>query len=195
MEIITKEIVRVREDREMVYKFMTYDFIFETLPDGSHLDAFAKIRRHLFNCFTKPIPRSPKSPSDSNGLLVKIAPYDNEEDAALLLRLAGESFYHGAKQDQHYVLERYFIENDPYTLAVEVPVFDEEWLGSIDIIRYFPETGVIQILDFKPNAKAEKNVSGQLYRYAKLLAKHLGISVCAIQLIYFDDKDVFEVIL
>jgi len=115
------------------------------------------------------------------------------EEKHELCDFAMVSEYQGKGVDQHLTLQRWLLDNDPLTLAIEVPVWDDEWLGHIDILRYDDETGKISIYDFKPNAAAERNAASQLFRYRELLAAHLGIPAVEIEAAYFDENNFYKI--
>lgn len=62
----------------------------------------------------------------------------------------------------HGAIEKYFIENDPHTVATELPVRYKKVGGLIDIFRY--KDGVVQILDYKIGSD-KYGVEEQLYKY------------------------------
>ena len=111
-----------------------------------------------------------------------------------LCELAEESEYVGKGSAMHDTVQNYLIQKDPSTIAVEVPVYDEERSGFIDIVRFV--NGRIQILDFKPNAHKENHfkVLTQLTHYRKLLAKKLEASEFLFDCGYFD-KDNFYLLI
>jgi len=190
MELITRTIIRERDGREVPYKFQTYDFIFH--PRAASKPTFERMRSFLLEAFMYGPPRNPKSPSDERGLVLEVKPsIGSVEDLCVKASAAN---YHGRGAGQHQCVQDYFMMNDQYTVATEVPVWDADYTGSIDILRYFPEVDTIQILDFKPNAKKEKHVSGQLFKYAELFHDNAGIPFWNIELLYFDDTDAYQII-
>jgi len=93
--------------------------------------------------------------------------------------------------------------NDSATVAVEVPVYlypneapdlqlTGVLTGHIDILQIRGEK--IWILDYKPDAKYEKQAKFQLYLYARALSVRTCIPLSHFGLAYFDDKDYFEVV-
>lgn len=110
-----------------------------------------------------------------------------------LVDYARQSEYHGQGRNQHYTVQRYLLQHDTYTIATEVPVWDDTWHGFIDVLRYFPEDNVVQIADFKPKAAKEKYAAGQVKLYMELLRLHIG-DAHTIEGCYFDDTDCFIVI-
>lgn len=188
MEIITREIIRQKGDKQLIYKFSTFDCIFRTAL-LEQTNETGKIFRHLHKMFTTYMPDAPKSPSQAKGLHCEIKELQNHE----LSQLAHASAYYGLGNKQHETVQRYFLENDAATLAAEMPVYDHEEAGCVDIVRQVG--GRIELLDFKPDAHKEKNVSGQLYRYARLLSKQADIPMSQIDLFYFDGEKTYQVII
>lgn len=99
----------------------------------------------------------------------------------------------------HTNIEVYLLENDPGTIACEVPVWLElgelkEYAqlfsisncltGHIDIIRY--EKNSIEIWDYKPSAAAEGYAGLQVFLYAVALSVRTNISLRAFLCGYFD---------
>lgn len=191
MEIITRTIIRERNGRELAYKFQATSLIFIYSAADVWLDS---LLIHLKRAFMYGPEISPKSPSDEPGLMLDVVPYAGE-DAEHLMGLIGESGYHGYKGKQHEVVQDYLMKNDPYTLACEAPVWNSEYTGSIDVVRYFPGRQIVQIVDFKPKAKKEKKVTGQLFKYAQLLSENSGFPMSRMELIYCDENNAYQIIL
>lgn len=103
-----------------------------------------------------------------------------------LCQYAAAANYKGTQRFQHDVVQRYLLENDPHTVAVEVPVWDDEYSGHIDILRRYEDK--IQVWDFKPEAHKEKWAGCQVKRYIMLLSKRLKLPLSAFEGYYFDDK-------
>lgn len=190
MEIITRTIIRERNGRELAYKFQTTSIIFADFQAPS---SFSPLLSHLKTAFIYGPEISPKSPSDEPGLMLDVVPYAGE-DAESLMTLIGEAGYHGHKGRQHEVVQDYLLKNDPYTIACEVPVWNSEYTGSIDVVRYLPGKQIVQIVDFKPKARKEKKVTGQLFKYAQLLSENSGIPMSRMQLIYCDENNAYQII-
>lgn len=104
---------------------------------------------------------------------------------------AGLAAYQGHGPDQHLVLQRYLLDNDPLTIAVEVPVWDNEWLGHIDILRWDEGNKKLSLFDFKPKAAAETKAASQVFRYRELLANHLSMPSLEIEAGYFDELNIY----
>ena len=84
---------------------------------------------------------------------------------------------------------------DPFTIACEVPVNDDERCGQIDLIRIIGNhtDPIIQVCDFKPLAHKEKKACSQLHYYKQMLQHCTGISSDKIELVYFDSTHAFRV--
>ena len=107
-------------------------------------------------------------------------------------------------RDRHPMVESFFLANDSATVAVEIPVYltspelrelglpDEVPLtGHIDIIQVRYDR--IYVLDYKPDAAAEKNAPGQLALYALCLARRADVPLAKIRCAYFDANDYYEI--
>lgn len=104
---------------------------------------------------------------------------------------------------RHAFLQKFLLATDKATLAVEVPVYlsDKETrsilhvagglLGHIDFVQIFHNK--IIILDYKPNARAEKKVHEQLLIYAIALSVRTGIHLRDMECAWFDEKDYYSI--
>ena len=91
--------------------------------------------------------------------------------------------YHRNRNDlsyssDHGILQE-FLQNDPLTLAIEVPVWSERYkiTGHIDLIRYVD--GYIQISDYKPGTLESTqrrflDSMPQVAAYGEMMALHLA---------------------
>lgn len=107
-----------------------------------------------------------------------------------------QSEFVGQGHDQHDIAQDWLLENDPMTLAVEVPVWNDERQGFIDIIRYNTDTNRIEIVDLKPNASAEKvtKVTAQLHHYRLMFCELFDIPADMVDCLYFDEKNCYKLI-
>lgn len=109
-------------------------------------------------------------------------------------------------KSRHENLEKYFLDNDLGTIAVELPLWlekgelkdfadyfgDHEVLtGHIDILR-IEEDGKIAIWDYKPNAYKEKKAHVQTFLYAFMLSVRTGIKLSNFKCGYFDEIDLYQ---
>ena len=111
-----------------------------------------------------------------------------------LITFAQEANFEKSEKWQHTVVENYLMYNDPKTLAVEIPVWNDEISGFIDGLRYYKEIDELEIIDFKPNAKSDKKAASQEFYYRRLLSECTGISLNKIGASYFDDHSAFKLI-
>lgn len=140
-------------------------------------------------------PRSSKLRFNLNNL--KLKHIDKHE----VTELTKQGHVHNATryQSAHSRVQMFMLENDRNTLAIEVPL----WLNAEELQGYEklfgtknPLTGHIDALrieddkvwiwDYKPNAKAEKFASTQVFFYAYMLSKRTGIPLDNFRCGYFD---------
>jgi len=109
-------------------------------------------------------------------------------------------------KSRHENLQKFFLENDPFSIATEVPVWIEhgeyvldyedvfktkkELTGHIDLLRY-EKDGKIGIWDYKPKAYSEKNAVTQVFLYTIMLYVRTGIPLNRFICGYFDEIDIF----
>jgi len=123
-----------------------------------------------------------------------------------LIRLAGESNYFNEYKSKHENLQKYFLLNDPCTIASEIPLWleaqelkdyssifntEDVLTGHVDILRYEKDKK-IGIWDYKPQALEETDALIQVFLYAIMLCIRTGISLQNIKCGYFDEKDAFS---
>lgn len=188
MEQVTRYIKRQKGEREIIYPFTTFDIIFEGDFSPYPIN-LGRLLTHLKDAFTNGMCEAQKSPSEAAELHADVKHYSEHPFS----KLANDAAYYGQGSKQHWIVQKHFLNYDDSTIAVEVPLWDEESSGCADIIRYVAGSDRIQILDFKPKAKAEKKVTGQLFQYAKLLSVCTGIPLSKIDLFYFDGEDTYQV--
>lgn len=162
----------------------TYDSIFNTKLNNDYA-----VINHLFYVFTIDIPTKEGRTTCSN---IK-ASVPAIKTTGQLTALVRASNYEGHGQDQHTIVQKYLLANDMYTIACEVPVWDDTYHGFIDIVRHFPDEDIVQIIDFKPNAKKEKYAAGQVLAYMQLFHKMTGHPMERIEGLYLDNKDCYMV--
>jgi hypothetical protein len=111
---------------------------------------------------------------------------------------------------RHDALQRFMIENDSATVAVEVPVYltpedlthlqaeldfdiplaaDTTRTGHIDVLQI--RNGAIHILDYKPRAAKEKPIA-QLMVYALALSRRTGLRLYDFTCAWFDEHHYYE---
>lgn len=184
MDKIVREFKVLREDREMIYPFTTYSCVLDSPPSDNRLRE--KVFTYLRSVFLSGCPSldGKVSVTERPPLMVKI-----ERRKSDLTELALKSDYRLRGSFQHAFVQKYFLENDPYTIATEVPVWDEKLSGHIDLLRLFP--GKIQVPDFKPEAHKEKKAGSQVYNYIILLSKALRLPLSCFEGVYFDDRNAY----
>lgn len=166
MEKITRFNKVQRGRHEVVYPFTTYPLIFEHEKMDNPLQS--ALCKYLSTVFVYGTPKKEYC-SVSQGPLLDIKAERNGSNE--VSKMCSETGYQGNGTKQHEIVQDYFMKNDPHTIAIEVPVYDDEFHGHIDIVRIYGNT--IQVLDFKPNAGKEKKAASQVFRYRLLLSKHI----------------------
>ncbi len=101
----------------------------------------------------------------------------------------------------HTKVQCYMLEKDNKTVAVEVPIWlepdeiefyeelfqtNEQLTGHIDLLRIEDEK--IWVWDYKPNAQKEKFASTQVFFYALMLSKRIGLPLDKFRCGYFDSN-------
>ena len=184
MEIIQRKIKQKRGERTIIYPFTTYSIIFQS---ALITDPIQRAVCYFLNeMFTHDLPDKRSSVSQQKELITQTS-QSNKHEIIEMCRLAE---YQGAGRKQHDVVQQYFLENDPCTIAIECPIFDNELLGHMDILRVLSDR--VQILDFKPNAHKETKAASQILRYRRLLRQKLpGVKIEAA---YFDENNIYFLI-
>ena len=123
-----------------------------------------------------------------------------------LIELAKQSESLNQFKSRHENLQKFFLLNDPCTVACEVPLWieaneledyvaffntDDILTGHVDVLRY-EKDGKVGIWDYKPGAAEEVNASIQVWLYALMLSIRTGISLQNITCGYFDETVVFS---
>lgn len=182
MDKIIREFKVLREDRQMIYPFTTYSCVLDSPPGDNRLRE--KVFTYLRSVFLSGCPSldGKVSVTERPPIMVRVERRNSE-----LTDLALKSDYRLRGSFQHSFVQKYFLENDPYTIATEVPVWDDKFSGHLDFLRIFPEK--IQVPDFKPDAHKEKKAGSQIYSYIILLAKALKLPLSSFEGVYFDDRN------
>ncbi len=188
-DIITRRFVVQRGNRDIVYPFTTFSEIFVKKERPPIVDMLINYLREVFLNGVPKQTDDTKSISQMNELVLKgdWREYRDHED---ICDLAKEADYQGRGHGMHATVQEYFLKNDKFTVATEIPVWDEEenTSGHIDLVRVL-DADKIQVLDFKPKAYREKKALSQVFRYRKTLAKRTGIPLKNIEAAYFDDEN------
>lgn len=121
-----------------------------------------------------------------------------------LIKLAKKSLSINQFKSRHENLQKFFLLNDPCTVACEVPTWlesselkdylevfrtEDTLTGHIDILRY-ENDGEIGIWDYKPGASEETDGATQVFLYALMLSVRTGASLKNIVCGCFDESDV-----
>lgn len=167
-----------------VHDFTLYSSVFDR---GVRHDSFDLHKLHIFlaDVFMEDMPERDKSSSSAAVLDV-----DWKEHETDLIEHADKSNYRGWGRNQHPIVQRYLHENDAFTIASEVPLWDEEKTGFIDVLRVHKD-GRIEIADFKPKAAKEKKAASQIKHYKDMLCNMAHISPDKVFCTYFDDEDAY----
>lgn len=191
MELVRRYIKRQRSSGFIqTFEYSTYDIIFSEEMRKKDPN-FAKLLDFLRLAFETGLPDRPQSPSGMPELLgIEVKQHFQHP---LSLMVAGSN-YQGAGRNQHTVVQEYFIKNHPDFLAMEVPVWDSEASGCIDILLLKLKPFFIDVFDFKPGARKETKASSQVYRYLKMLIDATGIPAQYFRGFYGDELDTFEVL-
>lgn len=114
--------------------------------------------------------------------------------------------YRNWGKSQHDIVQTHLHNWDEFTIATEIPVYDDDVNGFMDLLRIHPKLGwKIEIPDFKPDlpgtaksfpatamkTKKMQNIAAQLDKYARLLALRTGIDPEYIFCTAFDDEAAF----
>lgn len=187
-DIIQRRFVVKRGEREVVYPFTTWSYIFKKCDKGASIHE-QRLMEYLKKVFVFGCPADERrvSVTSAREIFVKTKEVDSG-----LIAAAEHAEYRKQGRYQHDIVQQYLLKNDHKTVAIEVPVWDDELAGHIDIIRILH--GVIQVADFKPEAHREKVAGSQVKRYIDLLAKATRLPLSAFQGIYFDDRKAYQLI-
>lgn len=191
MSLVIREFIKTRNGRDIVYPF-TIDskLIFEdTELDKKHTEnqEYWKLLLFCRDVFLNGHPEKDyKSVSQQAPYIV---PVERQDDKSLIPMAQAADYREGWKF-QHEKVQRFFIKKDPFTVATELPVWDDDTLGHIDIVRWMP-FGKIQVLDFKPKAHTEKFAACQVDRYIRLLMERLRLPRSKFEGAYFDDTNAY----
>ena len=173
--------------------FTTFSTVFDIaakIQGGDKITtSFGRLALYLERVFYAGFPPYQGKKSVSQGALLQCQSLPLKSD---LTTLAKNANYDDQGKFQHRIVQRYMMEHDPKSYASEVPVWDEEFHGHIDLIRvHGPD--LIEVADFKPKAKNEKKAATQVIRYAHLLSKRTGIPLNNMIATYFDKDHAYSV--
>ncbi len=119
-------------------------------------------------------------------------------------QIARESHHHERFKSRHENCQYHFLTSDPFTVAVELPVWIEEedladftdafgargpLTGHVDLVR--EKGGLVEVWDYKPRARHERTAATQVYLYTLALALRTGIPLTRFACGYFDEHDCY----
>lgn len=180
MDKIQRQFKVKRGERTIVYPFTTYSVIFQ---GNIHNQLQNALYKYLSTVMTEGCPEVAKRSVTSEPVLVIPTKQVVDSDLSLITQKAN---YKGNGKYQHDVVQSYFLDNDAHALAIEVPVWDNELLGHIDLIRIFQDK--IQVCDFKPKSHKETKAASQVYRYIDLLSRATWLPRHLFEGVYFDEQ-------
>lgn len=191
-DIISRIFRKPRGERTVEYEFKTRADIYWIPPEENN-NNFKRLTDYLRDCFEDGVIYRDKGCSDCDEIFG--LEFEQREDTTVM-KICQKSGFMGKGTQMHPIVQDYFLHNDMYTVAMEVPVSSEshDRSGFIDLVRYQPDEDVIWILDFKPNAHKERwqKVMSQLFWYRKLLSENAGIPEDKIKCAYFDNLNYYQ---
>jgi len=192
MEKIKRYIKRERSSGFVqTFEYTTYDTIFnERAREGKQF--FRMLLDHLRLAFECGLPNKDKSPSGMPELLgIETKQHFNHELSDFISQVE----WKGTGNKQHLIVQNHFMNNYSKTIAIEVPVWNDEASGCIDILNVNMNPFIIDVIDFKPDTIHEKKASSQVYRYVEMLIKNTGIPPEYFRGFYCDELNTFEVLI
>jgi len=201
LETIQRNFPVTRGSLEMCYTFTTFPFVLGSL-DRHYQESpvLWALCTYLSEVFRNGKPEGTRVSISAMPRLMVESKQEKYED---IVGACMRSDYRGRGKYQHETVQKYFLEFVGGTIAYEVPVWDDESIGHIDLLRIRREgtQEIVEVLDFKPDAKKEKSASSQVYRYAKILEKNLKLllthstnkSSVVVHAGYFDDRHYYSV--
>ena len=179
-----------RKDRPVVYKFTTYDVALAYTVAGMQRN-YAALIKHLNKAFHTGIPDRPTSPSQMKKLIIEKELAPSKADPHPFCAFAFFAGYEGQGNKQHDIVQSYFHQHCLECIATEMPVWNDEISGCVDIVLYDKKEDKVILLDFKPNAHKESKAATQLFYYKKLLVEQTGIT--NVECYYFDKDHCYRV--
>lgn len=193
MEQITRHIVKLRGETELIYEFTTFDFIlteeFWEKAAAFHPN-FRSLCRNLKQAFQYGLPHRDKSASGAKRLTVAALHMPDHEFSAL----AKESGCDGQSYAAHKICQKHFMKNHRLAIAMEMPAWTPEMSCLIDIVLFDPSTGMVYLLDYKPMASYEKKAATQLWHDRKIFCHFTGIDPKFVECYYFDGQNTYKLI-
>lgn len=184
MDKIQRTFIKKRGDFILRYDFTTLSHIFKETDD--------KLFKYLHKRFITDKPKREASVTEFIRKSKKFPLLRTKKVKNDILDIARNVDYEGAGRRQHAIMQNYFFEHDRDCIALEMPVYNEELEGFVDIIRY--QKPVVQILDFKPKADKEKNAAKQLWLYREMFCRLSCYPKEMVECYYFDNKYCYQVL-
>lgn len=125
-----------------------------------------------------------KSPSSAKPLILDVEEVDSD-----FCDICRQVEWRDQWHDQHITVLNHFLHNDPHTVAIEVPVWNDEMSGFIDLLRKVDDK--YYICDFKPKSHTEKKAATQLFHYRKMFCERTMIDISDVRCIFFDDDHAY----
>lgn len=151
-------------------------------PLEEHFLSIAKRPDLIQNTVQKPMSCSEQYPA-----VLNIEKIDSE-----FIHYCREARYRGMGNKQHVTVQEHMMRYDPYTIAMEIPIWNNIMSGFSDIWRWYNDK--LQIFDFKPEAKKEKKAAIQLLWNRELAHHNTGLKRSRIECFYGDDTNCYQVI-
>lgn len=180
MDKIQRHFKVKRGDREVTYPFTTYSVIFQ---GNIHNQIHEAIYKYLAKVMVEGCPKQERRSVTSEPVLMIPTKQIVDSDLCLLTQKVN---YKGNGKYQHDIVQSHFLDKDAHTLAIEVPVWDNNLLGHIDLIRIFENK--VQVCDFKPKAHKENKAASQVHRYIDLLSRATWLPKSCFEGVYFDEN-------
>lgn len=178
MEKIIRNIERKRGDKIVIHSFTTFPIIFTRKTP---------LLAHLAKVFEEGLPIRPTTCSQ----LPQLKTQWKKVEGSKFVEAAKNAGYRGFSNNQHRIVQDYFLKNVKGTLAVEVPVYDDEATGLMDFLM--TEEKRLIIPDFKPEvSKCLPDAMSQLWRYREMLHRNTMIPRNVIDCYAFDDQECYQ---
>lgn len=190
-DIIMRRFMKDRNGVLIPYDYTTRSHIFHATHETPPL--LSSILAFMVQVFVEGYTERELGCSNAEALVGRFFTQRNDSDLIEKARCSG---FQGKGRQMHPICQDYMIKYDPLTIACELPVWNDERSGFIDVVRYNPKEDVIEVCDFKPNAHKEKHpkVLTQLTHYRQMLSERTGISLNKITAYYFDDFNCYQLI-
>ena len=92
-------------------------------------------------------------------------------------------------EDRHKILQDLMLTNDLTTIATELPIYNNKYIGHIDILQY--QNNFFKILEYKPIITNACFNQVKLYKF--LLAKNLNINFNNVKTFVFNENECYKI--